>query len=227
MRKRSLITRNLLVSVMLGGLAACATTPSTITHENPQKTHQSQHAAVAPTSGAIYNAGGYRPLFEDYRARMVGDTLTIVISESTSAGKDGSGSASHTGSSSYSAPQIFGLPSATLNKLGLSAEGESEYENEASVSSSNSFKGTINAIVTDVYPNGNLLVSGEKQIALDKGAEFIRVSGIVNPRDIKAGNTVLSSQVADARVEYRTNTRIDAADVMTHLARFFLSVMPL
>ena len=220
------IIRILLTGVVLSSLAACSTTPSTITHEKPKNAHQLQPAAVTPTSGAIYNAGAYRPMFEDYRARMVGDTLTIVISESTSAGKDGTDTTSHTTSASYSANQILNLPSSVTDKLGVSAEGEREYEDEASISSSNTFSGTINAIVTNVYPNGNLLVSGEKQIALDKGAEFIRISGVINPRDITAGNSVLSSQVADARVEYRTNTRIDTADVVSLMARFFLSVVP-
>jgi flagellar L-ring protein precursor FlgH len=81
--------------------------------------------------------------------------------------------------------------------------------------------------VIDVLPNGNLLVSGEKQIAFDRGAEFIRFSGVVNPDTIAAGNTVSSSQVADARVEYRTNSRIDKADIMSQLTRFFLSALPL
>jgi flagellar L-ring protein precursor FlgH len=72
-----------------------------------------------------------------------------------------------------------------------------------------------------------LVVSGEKQIALDKGAEFIRLSGIVTPDTITSGNVVSSTQVADVRVEYRTNSRIDAAEVSIWLARFFLSVLPL
>lgn len=214
-----------LVCVALGSLGACATTPSTITHKKPQKTHQS--VIATPTNGAIYQATAYRPLFEDNRARLIGDTLTIVISENTSAGKQGSGSASRSGSTSYSASKIFGLPSTTTDKLGLSSSADSEYEDDAAVSSSNNFNGTIGVTVIDVLSNGNLLVSGEKQIALDKGAEFIRISGIINPRYITAGNTVASSQVADARFEYRTNSRIDTADVMSQLARFFLSVMPL
>ncbi len=78
----------------------------------------------------------------------------------------------------------------------------------------------------EVLPNGNLVVSGEKQVALDKGTEFIRFSGVVSPDNIAAGNIVSSTQVADARVEYRTNTKIDKAEVMGALARFFLSVMP-
>ena len=94
-------------------------------------------------------------------------------------------------------------------------------------SSSNNFNGFIGVTVIEVLPNGNLVVSGEKQIAFDRGAEFIRFSGVVNPDTVAAGNTVASAQVADARVEYRTNTRLDKADVMSQLTRFFLSALPL
>ena len=79
----------------------------------------------------------------------------------------------------------------------------------------------------EVLANGNLVVSGEKQISLDKGSEFVRFSGVVNPDYIRAGNVVPSTQVADARIEYRTNSRLDASQVMSILTRFFLSFAPL
>jgi flagellar L-ring protein precursor FlgH len=94
-------------------------------------------------------------------------------------------------------------------------------------SASNTFSGTIGVTVVDVLENGNLVVSGEKQVSFDKGVEFIRFSGVVNPDMITTGNTVLSTQVADARVEYRTNSRIDAAELMSSMSRFFYSLVPL
>jgi flagellar L-ring protein precursor FlgH len=79
--------------------------------------------------------------------------------------------------------------------------------------------------VLDVLANGNLVVSGEKQIALDKSTEYIRFSGVVSPSAI-VGNTVSSVQVADARVEYRTNSHYDSAELTSELARFFQSLAP-
>ena len=79
--------------------------------------------------------------------------------------------------------------------------------------------------VLDVLPNGNLVVSGEKQISLDKSIEYIRFSGVVSPETI-VGNTVSSTQVADARVEYRTNSHYDTAELMSELARFVQSLAP-
>jgi len=80
--------------------------------------------------------------------------------------------------------------------------------------------------VIEVLPNGNLVVAGEKQIGLDKGTEYIRLSGVVQPDTILAGNNVSSSRVADARIEYRTNTNFDKAEMMNWMGRFFLSFIP-
>jgi flagellar L-ring protein precursor FlgH len=77
-----------------------------------------------------------------------------------------------------------------------------------------------------VLENGNLLVSGEKQVAIGHGQEYIRLSGVVNPTFISATNTIASSRVADARVEYKESGYISEAQVMGWLARFFLSFMP-
>lgn len=216
----------ILLSGTLAVMAGCATAPDSIIHTAPAPKAQPERVALAQ-NGAIFQASSYRPIFEDRRARHVGDNLVIVINEKTSAAKAGAGSSSKNNSVSYSAPQIFGLPGSTLAKLGLSASGANKFEDKGSASSSNNFNGTIGVTVIDVMPNGNLLVSGEKQIALDRGAEFIRFSGIVNPDNIALGNVVSSTMVADARVEYRTNTRLDAADVMSQMTRFFLSVLPL
>jgi flagellar L-ring protein precursor FlgH len=80
--------------------------------------------------------------------------------------------------------------------------------------------------VVEVLANGNLVVAGEKQVSMDKGTEFIRVSGVVNPDSIGAGNTVSSTAIADARVEYRTNTHLDRAELSSMASRFFLSLLP-
>ena len=109
----------------------------------------------------------------------------------------------------------------------MAAASSNKYDDKAATSSSNNFSGTIAVTVIDVLPNGNLVVGGEKQVSLDHGVEFVRFSGVVNPDYIALGNTISSTRVADARVEYRTNSRIDAAQITSILARFFLSFIPL
>ncbi len=217
----------LIVAGMIVAIASgCATTPSTIV-QKPTTATAAPVLQAPVANGAIFQVAAYRPLFEDRRARMVGDILTIVITEKTTAAKAAGDSASRTNSASFTPSTIFGLTPAARAGLTLSASGASKFEDKGAASSSNNFNGVIGVTVLDVLPNGNLVVSGEKQVAFDRGAEFIRFSGVINPDTILAGNTVPSTQVADARVEYRTNSRLDRADVMSALTRFFLSALPL
>lgn len=200
-------------------------TPSTIVHQ--PNTMQSQTAKnQKEMNGAIFQASTYRPLFEDNKARMIGDVLTISISENTSASKAAGASGSKSGNASFGAPTIFGIPTTTTAKAALSTTASSKFDEKGAETASNSFTGTLAVTVVDVLPNGNLLVSGEKQIAFNKGSEFVRFSGVVNPQTIAAGNTVASTQVADARFEYRSTSHVDIAEANSLLTRFFLSFLP-
>lgn len=206
-------------------LNACAVTPSTIVKTPTTATPVAASKASVKT-GAIYNAAAYKPLFEDRRARFIGDILTINIVENTSATKAGSSSGSKTGSVDASTKASVGLP-VTLPATSLSATSSIKNDDKAAGNNSNNFNGSITVTVVDVLENGNLVVSGEKQIALDKGTEFVRFSGVVNPDTITLGNIVTSTKVADARIEYRTNSKIDGAQIASILSRFFLSFIPL
>lgn len=216
------ISRTILLVVLTG----CAVTPTTIVQQ-PTVPPMPRGAPAGVANGAIFQVASYRPLFEDRRARFIGDILTITITEKTTAGKAGAASAGKSGSATLAVPKLFGIPVTSTAQLGVSATGSDKYEEKAAASSNNNFNGTIGVTVIDVLANGYLLVSGEKQIGLDRGTEFVRFSGVVNPDSIVAGNNVSSTQVADARIEYRTNTHIDGAETMNLLTRFFLSVIPL
>ncbi|WP_148254185.1 flagellar basal body L-ring protein FlgH [Aidingimonas lacisalsi] len=177
-------------------------------------------------NGAIYQArGGHQPLFEDRRPRAPGDVLTIVVDEEVSASKDASSSANRNGSSSLGLEQ---LPDAleALAEYGYELEGENDFEGGGGAAASNSFTGTMTVTVLEVMNNGNLRVRGEKQIAINQGVEFIRFSGVVNPRSINGNNRVPSTEVADARIEYVGDGYIDEAQHMGWLQRFFLNVSP-
>lgn len=213
------------VGVLLG-LAGCGTTPSSIVQQ-PTTARPQAVPTQAAGNGAIYQAAAYNPLFEDRRARHVGDLLTIVINEKTQAGKKASSNAEKTGEIDSSISTVAKLPLKAFQGLGVNASSSVSYEDSSAINSSNNFTGNVSVTVIEVLPNGNLVVAGEKQIALDKGTEFIRLSGVVQPDTIQAGNTVLSSRVADARIEYRTSAKFDKAEMMGWLARFFLSFIPL
>ncbi|WP_293780273.1 flagellar basal body L-ring protein FlgH [uncultured Oxalicibacterium sp.] len=208
-------------------LAGCGTLPETVVQTPLTARPQAATAMAPPANGAIFQNATYRPIFEDRRARLVGDTITIVINENSSAGKNAGSSGSKTGSVAAAAPNLFGLFGGVTDNLSATASTSSKFEDKGAVTSSNNFASTLTVTVIEVLQNGNLLVAGEKQVSLDKGAEFIRFSGVVNPNTVSGNNIVSSTNVADARIEYRTNSRIDAAAVMGMLTRFFLSVVPL
>lgn len=213
-----------LVSVLL--LAGCVTTtPATAVHQ-PMTVRPEARQAAVPVNGSIYNVATARPLFEDRRARLVGDTITINITEKTAAAKQSDTKADRSHESSLGIPTIAGLPLKSFQGATLAANSSTAFEGSGQNTSSNNFIGTLTVTVIEVYPNGNLLVSGEKQIGLKEGEEFIRFSGVVNPITITAANTVASTQVADARIEYKANGFIDSAQVMGWLGRFFLSFLP-
>ena len=207
-------------------LGACGTTPSTIV-EHPTSARPVAQPAQAAGNGAIYQASAYRPLFEDRRARRVGDMLTIQISERTQAGKQASSSASKESEVDSSISAVAGVPLKMFQGVGINANGNASYDDKSALNSSNTFAGSVTVTVVEVLPNGNLLVAGEKQIGLDKGTEYVRLSGVVQPETIRLGNVVPSSQIADARIEYRTSAKLDTAEMMSWLARFFLSFIPL
>jgi flagellar L-ring protein precursor FlgH len=104
--------------------------------------------------------------------------------------------------------------------------GDSTFGGKGGANANNTFNGTITVTVNQVLVNGNLHVVGEKQIAINQGTEFIRFSGVVNPRTISGSNSVTSTQVADARIEYVGNGYINEAQTMGWLQRFFLNVSP-
>ena len=221
--ERALIALIALVVVLIG--AGCASSDTISVHQ-PLTVRPADPRPQSYANGSIYAAANYRPLFEDRRARAVGDTLIISIAEKINASKDSSTKTNRTGSVTASVPAIVGLPGKSVQGMSVDGSSSNAFEGKGEVASNNSFTGTITVTVIEVLPNGNLLVSGEKQIGINRGTEFIRFSGIVNPTNIVSGNTVASTQVADARIEYRANGPVDEAQVVGWLARFFLSFLP-
>ena len=179
------------------------------------------------TNGAIYQATAYRPLFEDHRARLPGDTLTVQIVEKVSASQKSTSSVDKSGELSGA---ITALPAVAPNSFGRATVGGTSgnaFGGKGATESSNDFSGTITVLVTGVLPNGHLLIQGEKQIGVNANVDVLRFSGQVDPRAIQAGNSVPSAQVANVRVEQRSRGQQADAQVMGLLGRFFLSVMPI
>lgn len=218
--------------VLISILAGCAMTPST-SIQGPLTTRP-KPALVQPTAaGSIFQntqvQAGHRyvPLFEDRRARAVGDTIIVTLNERTNASKSSGSNIDRSGAINFSVPdvKVAGKSISFLQGASLDANSNNTFDGKGASSSNNDFTGTITVTVMEVLANGNLLVSGEKQIGINQGQEFIRLSGVVNPINI-LDNTISSVQVADARLEYRANGYIDEAQTMGWLSRFFLTVSP-
>jgi flagellar L-ring protein precursor FlgH len=184
-------------------------------------------AAAPAATGAIYQAAAYRPLFEDHRARLPGDTLVVNIVEKVSASQKSTSSIDKSGNLSGA---VSALPLISSNSFGRATVGgtsSNTFGGKGATESSNDFSGTITVLVTGVLPNGHLMVQGEKQIGVNANVDVLRFSGQVDPRAIQPGNSVPSTQIANVRVEHRSRGQQGDAQVMGWLSRVFLSVMPI
>jgi flagellar L-ring protein FlgH len=208
-------------------VSGCAPFPKVEVRE-PTTARAAPPPRTTQVNGAIFQQAAFRPLFEDNRARFVGDILTININENFSASQEKKSSTSKSGTVAADAPSVKLPIGGSLGANTISANGTSSntFDGKGSTNSTNAFTGTITVTVVDVLPNGNLVVSGEKQIGNNRQVETVRFSGIVNPFNLVNGNTVSSTQVADARIELRGQGQVDEAQVMGWLARFFLTFLP-
>ncbi len=213
-------------------LAGCAQMPREPLVQQPMTARPEAMRPAAPSAanhGSIYLAGmAGQPLFEDRRPRYVGDILTIQVRENVNASKNSGSNVSRSGSVSAALdiiPSFLGGLFAGDQSADVS--GQNTMKASGGANATNTFNGMITVTIVDVLANGNLQVSGEKQMLINQGTEFIRFSGVVNPRTVGANNAVLSTQVADARIEYSAKGYIDEAQTMGWLQRFFLNVLPL
>ena len=183
-------------------------------------------AVSAVPTGGIFQAASYRPAFEDPRARLPGDSLTIQITERINASQKSSASIDRSGELSASVSAFPFLKAPLLDKFQTGAQSSNSFAGTGGTESANNFSGSITATVLEVLPNGHLVVAGEKQIGVNQNVDVLRFSGTVDPRQIQPGNTVPSTQVANARIDSRGRGAQGEALSIGWLARFFLSVIP-
>jgi len=184
-------------------------------------------AAPVVNNGAIFQAAQYRPLFEDHRARLVGDTITVVIVEKVSASQKSSSSVDKSGKLSAGVTALPGIAPNSFGRATAAGTSSNSFEGKGSTENTNDFSGTITATVTGVLANGHLLIAGEKQIGVNHNVDVLRFSGQVDPRAIQPGNSVPSAQIANVRIEHRGRGQAADAQGIGWLARFFLSVLPI
>lgn len=178
------------------------------------------------TNGSIYQAGNYRPLFEDHRARLVGDTLIVQIVEKVSASQSSTSELSKDGALSAGVTALPGIASNSFGRASAGATSSNKSTGKGANQNNNEFSGTITAVVTAVLPNGHLMITGEKQIGVNHNVDVLRFSGQVDPRAIAQGNTVPSASIANVRIEQRGRGATADAHGIGWLSRFFLNLWP-
>jgi flagellar L-ring protein precursor FlgH len=218
-------SRSLIVAVA-AVLAGCAAPRHQVIVEGQTTARPAPVAHAATPTGGIYQPAAFRPLFEDRKPRFVGDLLTISLNERLNASQKANSSAERNGDFEVSLPGVKGVFGKKINPLDAKASTANSFDGKGATESSNLFTGTITVTVVEVLANGNLRVAGEKQIGIRQNSEVLRFSGVIDPAQIQPGNVVSSTQVADARLDYRGGGYIEEAQIQGWLARFFNSISP-
>jgi flagellar L-ring protein FlgH len=183
-------------------------------------------AQAAPATGSLFASATYRPLFEDHRARLPGDTLTVNIVEKVNAVQKSTSSIDKSGSISAGVTALPGVKPTSFARASAEGNSANTFAGKGSTESSNDFSGTITVTVREVLANGHLLIAGEKQIGVQQNVDVLRFSGQVDPRAIQAGNAVPSTAIANVRLEQRGRGAQAEAQAIGWLGRIFLTVLP-
>ena len=211
-------------ALLLGGCAVMQ--QPRVELQNPPVVQLPHTPPAVPVNGAIYQGGSYRPLFEDHRARLVGDTVMIQITERISASQSSTSELEKTGNIAGAITALPGVAAGSFGRATIGGSSAVASSGTGSNQNTNEFSGTITAVVTAVLPNGHLMLSGEKQIGVNSNVDVLRFSGQVDPRSIQGGNTVASAAIANVRVEQRGRGGLADTHKIGWLSRFFLSLSP-
>jgi flagellar L-ring protein precursor FlgH len=177
-----------------------------------------------PSNGAIFSTSSSGLFSSDRRAKKVGDILSVTLSETFSSSKG----ATNSSAKADSIGAEVGPTGLLRNFAGLggSASKTNSFAGSMATSQSNSLSGTISATVVRVFPNGNLEIKGQKKLRITEGTEYIRLSGIIRPQDISTSNTVSSTKIAEAQIEYVGAGILDSASKPGWGSALFRAISP-
>ncbi|MEI7933329.1 MAG: flagellar basal body L-ring protein FlgH [Alphaproteobacteria bacterium] len=220
MHRRTLV----LLTFLAAPLAACGTVheaingpqlspmgyPAAIVPQQPSVVLQDARTAPTTSTPNSLWRNGARTFFMDQRASKVGDILTVLIEIDDSAATSNASTSSRQSGASLGIPNFLGLES-SIGKILPSPVDPSKLINSNS-NSSNAGSGavvrqekintTIAAVITQVLPNGNLVISGSQEVKTNNELRELTVDGIIRPEDITSSNTIKHTQIASARIKY-------------------------
>jgi flagellar L-ring protein precursor FlgH len=183
--------------------------------------HQPQHYAAE--TGSLFALSSVNSLYDDSKPRQIGDIITVTLNESTKAAKSADADLSKKNDASMDPLEVGGNQLKVGDKYNFSYKlnNDNKFSGSSEANQSNSISGSISVEVIQVLANGNLVIRGEKWLTLNTGDEYIRLSGTIRPNDIKFDNTISSTRISNARIQYSgTGTNRDMQEP-GFLARFF------
>lgn len=184
--------------------------------ELPVATHGPSLALPMPANGQARQEAnslwrtGAKAFFQDQRASNIGDIVTVMINISDDAQVDNSTTRSRTSAETSEMPNLLGVESKLSDILPNAVDpsnltdfgSTSSNSGSGSVDRSETINLTVAAIVTQILPNGNFLIQGRQEVRVNFEVRELYITGIIRPEDITNGNTVLHSQIAEARISY-------------------------
>lgn len=237
------LIRILGVYMVLGLVAACAGTTANvqpskaIVHTIQEEDFSSENAAKRdPTSNAgLWKEISSRALFQDLRAYRVGDLVTINIVETSKASKKADTKTARQSSIDMGITNALGWES-KLQNLGagsgfdntamFKASAKNSHDGSGSTTRDESMTAYLTARVVKVMPNGNLFIKGTRQVKVNHETQFITLSGVIRHEDISPDNTILSSYIADAKIDYTGSGPISDKQRAGWLTRALDTVWP-
>ena len=227
------IYKTVIALLIASTLTACVSHPSL---EHPDYLVPEYEPLAVPATeergSSLYSPYTEVALFEDVKGYRRGDIINVLLAERTSAQKSSGTNVSKTNEATIENPILGGEQRETLGSFrgydwnfGFGLSSDQSFTGASGSNQSNTLSGSIAVTVVEELPRGNLLVQGEKWISLNEGHEFIRLRGIVRRSDIAQNNTVLSTQIADARIAYGGSGVTKDANRMGWLSRFFNSAI--
>jgi flagellar L-ring protein precursor FlgH len=216
--------KTLLASGLAALLAGCATNPRDIGREphltpvgaglNPERVPLPSASLARPvySSGNSLWQDGSSDLFRDPRATKIGDVVTVKIAIKDRASLDNTSERSRNASSGLNFELGYDFKTILKGKGDATLDGKVDSKTatkgEGAISRSESIELLVAAVVTDVLPNGNLVISGTQEVRVNFEVRVLGVSGVVRPRDIATDNSVSYEKIAEARISYGGRGRI-------------------
>ncbi|MDT0602876.1 flagellar basal body L-ring protein FlgH [Thalassotalea castellviae] len=183
-----------------------------------------QESPIVPT-GSLFQANYVNNIYSDSKAHRVGDIISVILSESTQAQKNAKTELKKENSAVLDPITGLGASPITFkdDAIQFGLNQTSDFKGDSKSNQGNSLSGNISVHVLRVLPNGNLMIRGEKWMSLNNGDEYIRLTGIIRAQDISSSNTIVSSKVANARIQYAGTGAFAEVQEQGWLSKFFSS----